>query len=237
MSLAPQVYVQDENGRKKIASLRPCLSSVAAYGEKMDPSRIKNLDGQYCRWAGFLFAKGVTNAMAVEPVSVLSLHSEMPPTLHGQLIQGFPEVDEYPWCYHSDKGPGFGGFVRWAYFCDPANVQDIVAIDFDPEASPFIGKARDYFFVAALARALLLHGMRDCTELVLANPEMLENFDNYLYRKTHQLWTLLDWSQKCRSSTSKKGSNLPGCNCRIWNMIMGGGFQETPPLTSLDMPL
>jgi hypothetical protein len=120
----------------------------------------------------------------------------MVPTLHGLLIQGFPGVDGYPWCYHSDEGPGFGGFVRWAYFFDPTNARDLVAIDFDPSASPFIGKARGFSCVAAIAHALLLQGMPESTELVLANAAMLEDGENYRYRNAHQLFTVLDWSQR-----------------------------------------
>ena len=124
MSLSTQICVQDENGRRQVSSLLPFFSFSGKPPNIIDPALISKNRGQYCRWAGFAFTKGVTDATAVKPISVLSLHAEMVPTLHGLLIQGFPGVEKYPWCYHSNEGPGFGGFVRWAYLCDPTNGHD-----------------------------------------------------------------------------------------------------------------
>lgn len=192
MQFSSRIFVQDESGRKPVSSLRSFLK-YSSSASIMEPSRIKAELGQYCRWAGFRLLKGVTDATQDSPITVLSLHSEMVTTLHGLLIQGFPGVDEYPWCYYPDDSPGFAGFVRWAYFCDPAGRKDVFAVDYSPGSNPGLGKARDFRRVKDIARVCMQQGVPLECELVLANSDMLEEKEHFNLRQAKHLHTINNW--------------------------------------------
>ncbi len=197
-SVNSQSFVQNQQGRVAVPCLTPYLRTSLDLGNLMDAEQMSDEDRKNCHWIGFGFAKGVTDIKSPDAITVLSLYPETVSTLHGLMIQGFSGVDEYPWCYHPDKADdkGFGGFVRWAYFADPREKQDVLAVDFEPGAKTTNGKAVCIEAVAAVARICLSQGIRPDAELILANPRMCEDQEHQQLRESERLLTVKDWAER-----------------------------------------
>jgi len=202
----PQVFVQNQQERRVVDSLRPYLRESLKLGNFMEASQMGNYDQQSCRWVGYGLAKGVSSIDPTTPISVLSTYEDSVSTLHGLMIQGLGETDEYPWCYYPDRKSdrGFGKFIRWAYFTSTDNQADVFAVDFSLNCDERIGKAASIASVSAVAAIAAQHGIPLDAELVLANERMCENFEHSQFRTENNLISVRDWDEAaCR------------CNCAL----------------------
>jgi hypothetical protein len=161
----------------------------------MEASQMGSYDQQSCRWIGYGLAKGVSNIDPSTAISVFSTYEESVSTLHGLMIQGLGDIDEYPFCYYPDKetDKGFGKFIRWAYFASIDEQPDVFAVDYSFNCDERIGKAASIESVKAVASVAVQHGIPLDAELVLANERMCENFEHSQFRAENQLIAVRDW--------------------------------------------
>lgn len=216
------IFVQRGEDRRIVSTLRPYLrQSLNGSGRPhmvMDPAQMDPVDVAECTWVGWGIAKGVTHVR--EDVSVLAVPDALQSGLHAELIQGFPHTDPFPLCYDA-RGHvnGFGGFVRWVYFSDPADAEcrgGVFGIDWSPNEPLTIGVASSLHTVARVAARALLHGIPPGAGLALLNWKMLETAALARFRRRSGLGTIHSWVRLAPTRLAPVGMICPKCTSRTF---------------------
>src|SRR5262249_7302018 len=131
--------------------------------------------------------------------------------LHGELIQGFPDVDPLPDCYSESHNLGFGSFVRWVYFANPSGLPEVLGVDWRLDARRTAGMSLTMRRVSKLATTLAAHGIPGSTELALLNPRMCEDPCVHAVRSSLELVTIADWCEKGNRILGPQSCHCPRC--------------------------
>lgn len=204
-----EIFVLREKYRQSVSSLAPFLRESLLQGCVMDPTVMAEEDRKHCRWLEFGIGKGVTGVRS--RVSVYGVPGRMKRGLHGELMQGFPNVDPVPRCYDEDHALGFSDFVRWVYFADPADVRGVLGVDWSLSARPTAGIAHTMLRVCAVAEICLVHGIPADDELVLLNCRMVEDSFAFDVRRMLGLRSVRDWAERGFDVFGEGSPHCPRC--------------------------
>lgn len=192
--MSEKIYLQEKTRRGLVPSLRPYLADSLKTNFLVDAGAIDDSNRDVCRcaWVGFGIGKGVTHPD--RKVSVFALPDKLLHGLHRELIDGLVDADPMPLCYDLyGHVKGFGGFIRWAYFANPAGSPDVLGIDWSLGARQSSGVVGSLTDVARVIPVLIDHGIPFSTEVVLLNSDLTELVAVFEMRQRAGLVTVYDW--------------------------------------------
>ncbi len=208
-----RMYIQVQQRRISVPSLFPYLLYSLYRSVLMEKDRIPEAYRETCRWAGCGIGKGVTHPE--HHISVFGVPDTAQSGLHGQLIQGFPDVDDPPLCYdeHSHKN-GFGGFIRWIYLASPTEPPGFLGIDFSIIARPTSGIANSVSVVTQIVTTAAAHGVPLDSEVALLNWHMCEDEGIRDMRYAAGLISVQDWIDRGKKLFSEESAFCPRCGLK-----------------------
>ncbi|MDP3985362.1 MAG: hypothetical protein Q8P82_01240 [bacterium] len=207
------VQIAESDGNVIVPSLRPYLRASLEKGQRMDLSVMRPEDREHCAWIGFGIGKGVTDPQ--RNVSVFAVPENLESGLHGELIQEFPGVDPVPLCYErfAHKN-GFGRFVRWVYFADPAGGPGYIGVDWSLVERATAGVAVSMKSAGNVFAALAAHGLPKDTKTALLNWRMCEHPSWREIRVSLGLETVADWELRAPALFGPKSRYCPRCGAK-----------------------
>ena len=204
-----RIYVHTSEKRSSVPSLFPYLFYPICRNVLIEKDLIPEALRESCRWIGCGIGKGVTHSE--HRISVFGVPDRVQAGLHGELIQGFPDVDPPPLCYdHYNHVNGFGGFIRWVYFAS-YSLQEFLGVDFSIISRPHSGVANSVSMVTPLVTVLASHGVPCDSEVVLLNWRMYEENEIKDMRYAAGLVTVQDWVERGDACFSRGSSFCPRC--------------------------
>lgn len=207
------IFIVNDGVRSTAPSLTPYLTNSLKTDATMDATRMSPTDVARCRWIGFGIGKGVTHPH--RDISIFAIPTELTRGLHGELIQGFPDVDPVPLCYDGlNHVHGFGGFIRWVHFANPKGGPGIFGIDWSIVERPTAGIATSWRSVAQLVVIVTRHGIPRDTEVVLLNWRMCEEPEIEHLRQSLGLGTIDDWMSRGHGLFGPASDHCPRCGIR-----------------------
>lgn len=209
--MQPRVYIQKDADRRLVPSVEPFLRNSLLSGKcLMDPAQMDTESAAACKWLGWGIGKGVTHLR--DNVSVFGIPDTFISGLHGELVQGFNDVDPVPTCYEDDHEKGFGGFIRWVYFVHPTDSnQNVFGIDFSPLMPNTGGVAVCLNAALRTAEVASRHGIPLDCQIALLDWDMTEPRFLTQWRETNELSTLGSWITKGQGLFAPHGSICPSC--------------------------
>jgi hypothetical protein len=205
-------YIVRGTERTAIQSLGDVLRDSLLTGDSvMDPAIMTEKDKPFCKWIGFGLGKGLTSSS--RNVSIYGVPESVNGSgWHAELVKGIDGVDPSPLCYRSDHILGFGDFVRWVYFANPAGTGDFLGIDFGLPERPTAGVAETMFRVNQTVQVCARHGMPLATQVVLLHPRMFESPSLTELRLSLKLSAVGDWLSRGDGLFDlRNGTRCPAC--------------------------
>lgn len=186
------IAVQTTEGRIAVPSLAPYLRRSLDLGMVMDPARMERGDVATCRWIGHGIGKGVTSTR--QDLTIFGIPSELKSGFHAELIRDFERVDPFPLCYDMlGHIYGFGTFIRWVHFADPAGGPGVLGVDWSLSARKTAGVANGMTTAARIFSTAMRHGIPAHAEGALLNWRMCEDPVITAWREDTGLRTIADW--------------------------------------------
>ena len=217
------IYAYMSTGRLKVASISPYLRRSLEVGNIMDPEFMQKCDIENCEWTGSGLTKGVTDPLNKISVFNFPSEKEIVRGLHAKLVQGLADVDPFPLCYDEiATEKGFGPFVRWVYFLDPAGLNDVFGIDFSIVSRPVSGIANSVLKAAEIVKVACMHGISKNISVALLSPYMCEPEAVAQMRMNAGLFYAEDWILRARELFGENGKFCPRCG--LETMIPGCKF-------------
>lgn len=207
----------------EVGSINSYLRRSLEIGNLMSTEFMEECEIPNCEWVGWGLTKGVTNS--AKNISVVNFPSkkDMSRGLHARLVENFPDLDPYPLCYDEDRhDKGFGGFIRWVYFSDPAAINDVLGIDFSIISRPTSGIANSIYSAAEVIKTLCSQGLSKNIQVALLNPKMCEAGAVKAMRINAGLFFVEDWLELSEDLFGKRGKFCPRCG--LETMVPGCKF-------------